>query len=357
MTISHGGTLPVSSINLGLEASVSGLQAEVTKLEADLSDLAPAVSGKVTLAADLPADPLSYTARLAAETTSAEIAAQLTPGGVTFAAGDANVELVARLGLIDGQLAIVQGVTQTVGAGLAAGELAGWSYAGGSAGFGEKLDPATASGFGATAPGDQIQAVIIATESFASWQAFSGGMNTGTSSAAETTAGIRDLRFMGILGGADWNTGTADLFGRISLFLDELEAAKANIEAQIGFTVGADLPEAAVIAEASAGIAAELGIDGLLANFEADVDLGVDFLNAKIEFLLGLIAEIGGDLSAGGLTIWTYTGSAGQLGAALRGAIVSGLPGGSGPNAPIYGLVIAGPAESMLTFGSIFKTS
>jgi hypothetical protein len=313
----------------------------------------------VAIAADFPPNPLSYAAAIAAQTSFAEVAAQLTPGGITLAGFDSNAELVIELGFIEGQLGIVSGVTETIGAGLAVGELSGWSYAGSSAAFGEQLDPATASGFGTTAPSQQIQAVIIGTESFASWQAFSGGVNTGTSAQAETTAELERLEFLGTLGGSDWNTGAADLLARIQLFLDELEALKATLEAQIAVSVGLNLPDAQVIADFGAGIVADIGIDGLLGNFvvQIDLDASVGFLNAKIEFLLGLIAEIGGDLSAGGLTIWTYTGSAGQLGAALRGEIANGLPGGSGPNAAVYGLVIAGPAASMLTFGNIFKVS
>lgn len=360
MPIVQGGTLPVSAINLGLVASVSGLQAEVTKLEADVTNFTPGIAAQVEIALDFPPDPLSYTAALSASIDPLNVAAELNPGNFVAAGADTNAELVVQKGLIDGQLAIVSEVTETVGAGLAAGELAGWSYAGRGPGFGDQLVPATENGFGTTAPGDLIQAVIIVTESFASWQAFSGGVNTGTSAAAEVTADVERLQFMGTLGGADWNTGSADLLARIELFLDELRGAKAIIDAQIDLSLGLNLPDAEVIADASGAVVADFGIDGLLDNFvnvSVDLDADIGFLTAKIEFLFNLIAEIGGDLSAGGLTIWFYDGPASQLGAALRGEIADGLPGGSGPSAPIYGLVIAGPADSMLTFGSVFKTS
>lgn len=359
MPIEQGGTLPVSAINLGLVLSVSGLQAEVTKLELDVSNITPALAAQASISLDLPPDPASLTLNVEAAIDPLNVAAELTPGNFVVAGVDTNAELVLELGVIDAQLEIVEEVTAQAGAGLAVGELAGWSYAGGARAFGEALDPATAAGFGTTAPGTPIRATIIATESFASWQAFSGGFNTGTSGQAEVTGADARLQFLGTLGGADWNTGTADLFGRIGLFLDQLRALKAAIEFQIELSVGVNLPSATLIADAGADIVADIGIDGLLDFIDVDVDIdaALGFLNAKIDFLLNLIAEIGADLSAGGLTIWFYNGPAGQLGAALRGEIVGGLPGGSGANAPIYGLVIAGPEDSMLTFGTIFKTS
>jgi hypothetical protein len=357
--IEQGGTLPVSAINLGLVASVSGLQAEVTKLELDVTNMTPALAAQASISFDGPPSPAGFAIDVAAAIDPVNVAAELQPGNVQLNGFDSNAELAVELGVVTGQLAIVEEVTGTVGAGLAVGELSGWSYAGGAAAYGQSLEPATSGGFGTTAPGTAIRATIIATESFASWQAFSSGFNTGTSGQAEVTGADARLQFLGTLGGADWNTGTSDLFGRIGLFLDQLRALKAEIETQIQLSAGVNLPSATLVADAGADVVAQFGIDGLLAALDVDVDVeaGLGFLNAKIDFLLGLIAEIGGDLSAGGLTIWFYDGPASQLGAALRGEIQNGLPGGSGPNVPIYGLVIAGPADSMLTFGSVFKTS
>jgi hypothetical protein len=354
------GTLPVSAINVGLAASLGGLNAKVAKLQADVSALSPLVEGQAQLALDFPPNIVGYTATLAASNNPLEVAAALSPAAVTANGVDTNIELVAEGGFIEGQLAIVGSLSASLGAGLNAAGIGGWTYAGRVGGCGELLTQDTRTGYGRTTGDAQIQAVIIFTESFDSWGSFSQGCNTGSSSAAPAAATDARLAFLGELGGNKWNTGVDHVLADLDLFLAELEGLKASIDAQIAMTVGVGLPEVDLLVEVGAGIIADVGIDELLdslVNVDIGLDAAIGSINLKLDQVLSLIADINGQLSAGGLSFWVYTGSASELGPAVRDALTDGLPGGSGPDAVTYGLVLAGTAASMATFGAVFKTS
>jgi hypothetical protein len=352
------GTLPVSAVNVGLAASLGGLSAEASKLGAEIAELTLLAPRVALMSIDFPPNVPALTAAVAVGNNPADVIASLST--ITITGAETSLELGVELGLIEGQIAALSPLVSTFSAGVNAPGIAGWSYAGRAQGFGSELERSTRTGFGRTAAADQVQAVIIATESFSSWGSFSQSVNTGTSARAPAAPGSALLAFHGELGGGSWNTGVARLLLPFEDLLGELEGAKAAVDAQLGNLVGIGLPDPQVLVDAGVDAVAELGIDGLIENLvdvDADLPGAIAVLQGKLDANLSLAADIGGQLSAGGLTFWSYVGSASGLGAALRDELALGLPGGSGPDATAYGLVLAGRPASMGLFGNIFKTS
>lgn len=354
------GSLPVSAINVGLAASVAGLTAKGAKLSADLAKLTPALAGQIEIGLDFPPNPASYLGAIGAALNPAELAAVVNPVNMVGASADISVELALDLALVTAQLAVAEGVQGTLNAGLDAGGIAAWSYSGGAPGFGTELERYTSSGFGSTPPDAQVQAVIIATESFAAWRAFSSGVATGRSASTEADSSQELLAFLGELPARSLNLGVAQVGASIDLLVADLRGQKSGIEAAAKMAAGLTLPDIEATVGAGLDVFAELGIGGLLENMvtiSADVTGGIGAISAQIDAVANLSADIASQLSAGGLMFWTYSGPASGLGAALRGELADGIPGGTGRRASAYGLVVAGTSASMTTFGTIFKTS
>jgi len=353
MTIVNSGTFPASGLNIGLAMAPIALNAEITKLQADITGFGIAAEAQVSMVASFPPNVEGYVTVFPLALDVTALASAFNPLNWVSLNADANASLVIEIGLIDAMLEIVGTVALAFEAGLSSGSLAGWSYAGRTAGFGSRLIPATENGFGTIAPDDQISALIIACADFGSWQGFSTGFNTGASSTDDlgvTTTGEERLRFLGEIGGGEWNIGVYDVFARINLFLLELRGLKAAIEAQIDLSLGLNLPDVSVVVDAGLDVALSLALEAL-------VDVQLDIL--RIEAILELAASIALSLSGGGLTFWSYTGRAADLGREFAPEVAGGLPGTTtGPSAPAYGVVIATKSPSAwASFGSIFKTS
>lgn len=348
MTISYVGNLPVSGVNVGLQASLGALTLEIAQLNVDLSGLVPAIAGQLQLAIDVPNIP-AFTANLAVLLDPIGVALEVSPGLITLNGIETGLELLVELGLVEAKLEALLAITIPLELGLGAGGIAGWSYSGGARAFGEALRTATPSGWGDTLPGDTVAAVIIATENPTSWAAFGDGFQVGTARSW--------LRYLGEYGATRWNLGLGTLMLRVRAFLAQLQALKARIEYQLQILVGVELPSASVLIEAGADIVAALGIDGLmenLVNVNVDLDAAAANIQARIDAVVDLQAELSASLSAGGLSVWTYSGPAALLGAEFLSAVVNGLPGGSGANAAVNGLVLAATPEAMSAFGNIF---
>lgn len=349
--ITLAGTLPVAALNVGLAASLTGLNSEVAKLQADITALQPALAAKLELAADFAAPNPSLGALITASSTVAELASLLTPSNIIAAGADVSADLAIDLAFIEAQIAICSPLVATFTAGVSAPGISGWSYSGRAAGFGRQLELATASGFGRVAAATEVQAVIIATESFTSWGSFSQGCYTGSSALAPAASTEENLAFLGTLGGGSWNTGVASLLARLRLHLQALEGLRAGLRACADVALGVDLPDPEVLA------AVDIDIDAAVeASVSADVDItgAIGGLEARVSAVLDLAVAIQAQLSAGGLAVWRYAGRADGLGAALSAETRFGLPGGSGPNAVAYGLALASTPASMSAFGSIF---
>jgi hypothetical protein len=354
------GSLPVSAINVGLAASLPGLSAKGVKLQADLTKLTPALAGQIEIGLDFPPNPISFAGAVVAALDPIELAAVVNPLNMVGASADLSVDLAVDLALVTVQLEIAERVQASLNIGLDVGGIAAWSYSGHASGFGSELERYTREGFGKTPPGAAVQAVIIATESFGSWQAFSSGAETGTSASAEADTNQALLAFLGEIPARRLNVGVADVAATIDLLVADLRGQKSGIEASIKMALGLTLPDVSATVDAGLDVFAELGIDGLLENMvnvSADLTGAIGDLTAQIDALVELTGDITAQLAAGGLMFWTYFGTAAGLGSALRQELAGGIPGGSGARAPAYGLVIAGTATSMATFGTIFKTS
>lgn len=360
MPIVRVGSLPVSAINLGLAGSVAGFGVQAAKLQADIAKLGLSGIAQAQVALNFPPNPASYAGAAVAALNPALLASILNPVTIVGGSVDAALDVTLDLAIVSAQLAVVEPLKASFTAGLEAGGVAGWSYSGNAPGFGSELERYTKNGYGKTAAGDQIQAVIIATESFDSWGAFSQSVSTGGTANAEADAALARLAYLGELSGARWNSGVATLSAKLNLFVAELRGKKQALEASLEFMLGLDLPDPTVVVDAGLSVFADLGIDGLLdnmVNVRADIGASIDTVQGKLDLLLDGAASVAAQLSAGGLTFWTYSGAAGGLGAALRSETARGIPGGSGPGARAYGLALAGAPGAMTIFGSIFKTA
>lgn len=344
MTISYVGSLPVSAVNVGLAAAVPALELEVEKLGLDITGLIPAIAASAEIALDFPPVALSYATELAAHLNLAELTAQLDPTTWVSASVDANVDLGVQLGLVDLKLAAALAITAPLELGLAVGSLSGWSYSGSARGFGTQLKAATASGWGKTTATSTVAATIIATENPASWSAFGQSFYTGATGA---------LQYLGELGGWQWSTGLQDLMLRIRAFLLQLQGHKASLEAQIQVSLGVNLPDPQVLLDVGLGLDLGVMLDNMV-NVRADVDLAIAGIQAQLDLVLALIADLNIQLSAGGLGVWTYEGQASELGAEFADAIWSGVPDGNGATATVYGLAVAATPADMNGFSNIF---
>jgi len=345
VSIAFLGALPVSAVNIGLQASIACLQAEITKLELDITGLTPAIAASIEVGLDFPPVALSYAAELAARLNLAEITAGLDPTTWVSGAIDGNVELALTLGLIDLKLQVVLAITAPLELGLAVPGISGWSYSGTAHGFGALLSTATASGFGNTPAPAQVRATIIATESPGTWLGFSQGFNTGSSADG--------LHYLGQLGAAEWSTGLGTIMLRLRALLLELEGMKASLEAQLQISLGLNLPNPQILLDVGLGLDLGVMLENMV-NVRADITVAIGNIQLRIDALLDLIIALNAQLSGGGLACWTYEGPASLLGEELLGQIKMGVPGGNGPTAQISGLVLASTPANMNTFSNIF---
>lgn len=347
MALTLSGVLPLSAVNLGLQASIAGLTAKVAKLGVDLTDFGAALEAGILVAADFPPDPTAYGAALASF-TPADIIAAFDPTTWVALAADSNVDVGIRLGVVSLQVAAVGALFGALDIGLGAGKLWGWSYSGGARQFGLDLTAATQNGFGHTGPTEQIEATIIATESFTSWQQLASSMD------------LRDpagLIFLGERTADRWSAQVADLRLQLGRFKAELDGLKANLEASLAFSLGINLPDPQVVIGAGASVLLDWGLDGLLENLvtvRSDLTATIGAIQADIDAILEMVAQLNAQLSAGGFAVWKYSGRAMDMGREFARAVDNGLPEGSGPGAGVYGLIIGGSGDAMSAFASIF---
>lgn len=354
------GSLPVSAINIGLAASVPGFGIQAAKLQADIAKLGLSTIAQAQVALDFPPNPASFAPAAAAALNPVELASIFNPVSIAGGSVDLALDATVELALVTAQLEAAETLQASFLLGLDAGGLAGWAYSGNAAGCGSELDRYTINGFGRTAADDEIQGIVIATESFSAWGAFSSGANTGGTANAQADVTLARLAYLGELSGSRWNTGVAEVAASFGLFVAELRGKKQALEASLEFMLGLSLPDPTVVVEAGLDIFADLGIEGLLDNMltvHADIGGAIGEVQGKLDLLLESAADIGAQLSAGGLSFWTYSGAANAFGTSLRHELAAGIPGGTGARAPAYGIAIAGAPGAMTIFGSIFKTA
>lgn len=358
MPMDLAGTFPLSAVNVGLAASPPAIAAEVSKFEADLTDLTPAVDAQVEISSHFPPSAPSFAALLGTALSTPELAACMTPTNVAFAASEANAAVAAKLGFIEGQLVVANEVRGSIAGGLEAGAIAGWSYSGRCGGFGPRLEPDTRLGFGGIGAADDVSGVLVVTQDFTSWGQFAKGM--ATAPAAPAAASDANLTPHGARSGAGWNTGVASIVAHLDAFIADLEGMAANLQASLRFSGGLDLPSPTVVVDAGLDVFGSVGIDGLLdnmVNVQVDIPGAFGAVQADIDAAASLSAELSGQLAAGGLSIWIYSGRADGFGRAVTSALGQGVPNGGGPGAVVYGLALAGRGPSMGVFGGIFKTA
>ena len=357
MAIELIGSLPVGSVNLGLAATPAGIQAEITKLTADVSKFTGAIDLKATVTSSFPPDPTFLVAMQSALDVSM-LTEMFNPANWATLCADFNSDLTTEVGLVSAQLAIVEEITGTLQAGLDTGSLTGWTYAGRARGFGSTLKTATAGGFGGVDKSTTVGALIIGCASFSSWGSFSAGFETGTSDdedLGETTTQER-LQCQGTLTGGQWNTGALDIFARLDALRLRLAGTKLALELQLQLSLGVGLPDPGDLIDFGLTLDLDAALDNLV-NIQTDLTAEIGGINAQIALLLALKGDIEAQLTAGGLSLWSYSGPAGQLGAEFATEIADGLPDAGGANSPAYGLCIACASPSAWAgFGEITAT-
>jgi hypothetical protein len=92
-------------------------------------------------------------------------------------------------------------------------------------------------------------------------------------------------------------------------------------------------------------------------SIQLDITAQIGLVELDLAAVVDLLADLNAQLAVDGLHYWTYSGQAGYLGTSLAAELRSGLPGGPGPGAPIYGLVIAcASPTAWASFGNIMIT-
>ena len=359
MTLQLIGTFPVSALNIGLATSPAVLAADVAVLAEEIAKLTTSLELQLSITADFPPGPELGAAFLAAlDVTS--LASVLNPTNWVSASAGANADLVLDLAFVDLQIAAIEPLILEFRIGLGSAGLYGWTYAGNAVGFGETLQADVAAGFAdGVLPNTQIDALVIATNSFTSWGSFGNGFSIGTSGdedfGVQTTE--QRLRFIGALDGGFWSIGLEALISGFELLLIGLRGSKAAIEASIDLSLGFNIPNPIPIIEAGLSIDLTAAL-GNFVNVQTDLTGQIDLITAKIDASLELSGNITVDLSASGLTFWSYSGPAAGLGSELATELASGLPdAGEGPSGAVYGLVLASAdASNWNDFGRVFKT-
>jgi hypothetical protein len=348
------GTLPVSALNIGLVTVAGGMTAEITKLGASIVEITPAIAVQTAFSAT-PPEPVSL--GIAVADFAANAGSVITPGAFPTVAAGVSAEITVKLGAVELQIPIVKELTASLGAGFFAGGIAGWTYAGRGRGFGQRLKQVLPAGFAGATGKDTVSALVLATESFEAWGNFGRGFDVGASSNLGPTTTKESLSFMGAHSGGEWNTGVARFKAQLDLLLAELEGIAATLSAQLQLCAGVGLPAVDVVV----GLVTALDLEALLGDFfEIDVDVegSLGIIQARIDAILDLQAELNGMLAGGGLSLWVYTGSLEDLGTAMATELERGMPGGSGPDTPVYGLALACASPSAWSdFGMIFKNA
>ena len=359
MSLSGPVIVPVSALNVGLAAGLPVLTAKLADLNVQWTELTEA-SVEATLQVqpfNLP-DLLSVTTALNASFNPLDVALEMNPLAITANASLDVLAIEAQIIATDVTLSLATEVTASFEAGLRTPGLSLWTYSGGAAAFGEQVT--RWNGVVGSDPTQDVQAIVVLTESFASWQAFGQGFNVGATAVSPAEGGASgSLRALGSFSGAELNVGVAGVFQLAQQYQAALEALKLSLGEQRDFMLGIGLPSPDVIVTAGLDIVADLGFDAL---FENVVSLNVDFsaqiagIRAQIDGVLALQADLTTQLSAGGLAVWRYSGAANMMAAAFEGVLAEGIPGGAGGAlAPVYGIIVASDSPAaMASFGLIF---
>lgn len=343
MSLSLMGVLPVSGITLGMVAALPTLQAEVTQLGLDLADLAT-TSIKLAANALTPPDPTAFLTGVSA--LPLMLPTITDPTKIVAAGAEANVELIAKLGVVSLALEAGEPIGARLTAGLGGGGFGVWCYSGTCAGL-VSLSP------GAFGQGWE-RGILLATESLSTWGTFGQSVNTGQSGSA-SAGGPPTLTHLGSWSAGKLCPGFLEVSGQVGKFLLRLRGMKASLEGDIALTLGLNLPNPLeVLDEINALIAeAEQLLESML---QVPIDLTVDIgtIQARLDVVLEMTGKITAQLSAGGMAAWGYSGGS-DLGGDIASALASGIPGGSGAGADIRAMMIAHASPDIWSpFGLIF---
>lgn len=346
MALDYRGSLPVSAFQIGLSATLPGIAAKIAGLQSLIPKLAAGIDADISFSANFPPNLPAISASAFASFDPTSIYAMLDPKNWKVGLG-ASVALDVNLDLppIEIALALVAEIVARLEIGINSGGLVGWTYNGPAAEFGESMERATRVGAGGVGWNDNISGLVIACEDQAAWESFGEGFNTGPDRPG--------LALLGSLGGAQWVTGIDAPFELLEAFRLELEGSKLALKTQLNIALGIDVPLPGELIDLGAGIDIDFALEGLV-EFNADLQAQIDLLLGQIDILLELQGDINFALSAGGLSIWSYSGQLSALGTELRGAMSGGVPSGSGASAPIGGVAIAcASPESWGAFGNL----
>lgn len=339
------GILPVSGVNVGLALYPPVLAAQISGIQLDITNLGLTMAKKLAL--------VTPAATLSLPTFVASL--QGAVAGLTATISDpskwitANLQLTpllgVQIGLLDVAIGIAASAQGTLEAGLSAGGLSLYSYAGAAS-----FMAGTSTSVRGTR-GKNVNALLIATESPASWTALSEGLYVG-----DPTPGR--WHFDGSLNAGELNTGAYTAYLDISKWLLRLRGARATLAARLNMALGLDLPPFPdLLLRMKAKLSAPEVLLQAALLIDLSVGLRIPIVAARVGALIDLSASLGLSLAAGGLAVWVYSGPGEGLAEDIASTVVGGLPGGSGPAATVYGLcAVFDSPDVWSSIGSILVT-
>lgn len=149
--------------------------------------------------------------------------------------------------------------------------------------------------------------------------------------------------------------------GELNALYAELTAKIASIQAQLDIIANVTIPtpvsltaglNAALSAVAQIAVQFPSATVNIGASLQADIDATIVLaasIQVKIDILVALIADLNLSLGGSGISAYSYSGRADQMGPELASVLAGGLPGGGGPAQSIQGLVLACAAPSEWT--------
>lgn len=339
------GVLPVSGVNLGLALYPPVIAAQISGIQLDITNLGISMAKKLALVT--PAATLSLPTFVASlQGAVAGLSATILDPSKWITANLQIVPLLlVQIGLLDVAIEVAAGAHGAIGAGLSAGGLSLYSYAGSTSFMASTSSRIRAS------RGRTVSSVLIATESPSSWLALSEGMYVG-----DPTPGR--WHFDGELSAGELNTGTYTAYLNIDRWLARLRGARATLAARLNMALGLNFPS---FPELLLQMEAKLGAPEVLLQAALQIDLSVGLripiVAARVGALIDLASSLALSLSAGGLAVWAYSGPGEGLAEDVAATVSGGIPGGSGPSASVYGLcVVCESAASWASVGSILVT-
>lgn len=333
MTLQYVGSLPVSSIQLGVVAALDGISAKISGLQGGIVELNASAVGQVNMSLALPPNVPGVAASAFGHLNPAALAGLLNPSSWISANAGLQADVALKLGLGLARIEIAERLADQLRAGFDAGGIAEWAYTGTAQGFGSELSFELERSTGGIHRGSQVSGLLIACEDGDAWGSFGEGFNTGDPYPGS-------VQFVGSLTGGEVVTALRLPMLEIEAYLSELRGSVGALRSQLDLAFGMNLPAPGDLLSLGLSVDLDAAIESLV-DIEVDIGAEVSAELDKIQLLLDLQSRIQATISGGGLSVWRYSGAIDAMGAELADELEDGLPGGGGAAARVSGVALA----------------